>query len=387
MNIKDIDNTYVANTYARFPLLIKEGRGSIVKDENGKEYIDLTSGIGVNTFGIADDLWIEAIEAQIRKVQHMSNLYYTEPSALLAKELCERTGMKKVFFSNSGAESNECAIKIARKYAADTKGNDCYTIITLKNSFHGRTLTTLAATGQNVFHEHFQPLTPGFVHAEPNDLNSVEKLIKEHQCAGILIEVVQGEGGVIPLDKDYVKGLAKLAKENDLVLMCDEVQSGNGRSGKYFAYMHYDIKPDVVSTAKGLAGGLPFGATLFGEKVKDTLGPGLHATTFGGNPVAAAAALSIVKRIDDDLLSEVEKKSKFIKESLINTPGVKDITGLGLMLGISCEGDSTKILNKLMEQGVLVLKAKDKIRLLPPLNIPDDILKTAVEKITKAISG
>lgn len=387
MNIKDIDNTYVANTYARFPLLIQEGRGSIVKDENGKEYIDLTSGIGVNTFGIADDLWIEAIEAQIRKVQHMSNLYYTEPSALLAKELCERTGMKKVFFSNSGAESNECAIKIARKYAADTKGDDCYTIITLKNSFHGRTLTTLAATGQDVFHEHFQPLTPGFVHAEPNDLNSVEKLIKEHQCAGILIEVVQGEGGVIPLDKDYVKGLAKLAKENDLVLMCDEVQSGNGRSGKYFAYMHYDIKPDVVSTAKGLAGGLPFGATLFGEKVKDTLGPGLHATTFGGNPVAAAAALSIVKRIDDDLLSEVEKKSKFIKESLKKTPGVKDITGLGLMLGISCEGDSTKILNKLMEQGVLVLKAKDKIRLLPPLNIPNDVLKTAVEKIAKVISG
>ncbi len=384
MSITEVDKKYVMNTYNRFPVEIVSGKGSIVYSPEGKRYIDLGSGIGVTAFGIADDEWKAAIIDQISKVQHMSNLYYTEPCGQLAKMLCEKTGMSKVFFSNSGAESNECSIKAARKYAADTKGSDYYTIITLKNSFHGRTITTLAATGQDHYHELFQPLTPGFVHAEPGDIEDMKRLVSENKVAGILIECIQGEGGVIPLDKDYVLAVEKLAKENDILLMVDEVQTGNGRTGALYAYMNYGIHPDIVSTAKGLAGGLPLGATLFSEKVENALGFGEHASTFGGNPVVCSAALSILSRIDDALMEEVKEKSAFVFDFFKDAKGVESVSGMGLMIGIKTTKPAGEVLAKCMENGVLCLTAKDKIRLLPALNIPMDVLKEALEVIKEA---
>ena len=384
MSIIELDQKYVAGTYKRFPLEIVSGKGSVVKDSEGKEYIDLGSGIAVTSFGVADDAWQKAVTEQIGKVQHMSNLYYTEPCAKLAEMLCERTGMKKVFFSNSGAEANECAIKIARKYAADKKGADCYTIVTLKNSFHGRTLTTLAATGQDHFHELFQPLTPGFVSVDAGDIDQLKKLAEETKIAGIMIECVQGEGGVIPLDPEYVKELSSFVKENDIILIVDEVQTGNGRCGALYAYMKLGLEPDVVSTAKGLAGGLPMGATMMSEKVEHVLGFGDHGSTFGGNPVCAAAAISILSRIDDALLKEVQEKSDFIFKELEGAKGIESVTGLGLMIGIKTEKPAGEIVSACMEKGVLCLTAKDKVRLLPALNIPMDLLKKAVEVIKEA---
>ena len=384
MSIIELDQKYVAGTYKRFPLEIVSGKGSVVKDSEGKEYIDLGSGIAVTSFGVADDAWQKAVTEQIGKVQHMSNLYYTEPCAKLAEMLCERTGMKKVFFSNSGAEANECAIKIARKYAADKKGADCYTIVTLKNSFHGRTLTTLAATGQDHFHELFQPLTPGFVSVDAGDIDQLKKLAEETKIAGIMIECVQGEGGVIPLDPEYVKELSSFVKENDIILIVDEVQTGNGRCGALYAYMKLGLEPDVVSTAKGLAGGLPMGATMMSEKVEHVLGFGDHGSTFGGNPVCAAAAISILSRIDDALLQEVQEKSDFIFKELEGAKGIESVTGLGLMIGIKTEKPAGEIVSACMEKGVLCLTAKDKVRLLPALNIPMDLLKKAVEVIKEA---
>ena len=381
---KKIDKEYIVGTYARFPLEIVRGKGSLVYDENGKEYIDLGTGIAVNTFGVADDEITKAVTDQMNKFSHTSNLYYSEPCAKLAEQLCLRTGMKKVFFSNSGAEANECAIKVARKYAADKKGADYYNIITLKNSFHGRTITTLAATGQDVFHEMFTPLTEGFLYAEANDIASVEKLVKENKCAAIMFEVVQGEGGVNPLQKDFVSALNELAEKEDILLIADEVQIGNGRSGKLYGYMNYGITPDIVSTAKGLAGGLPLGATLLSEKVENVLTAGTHGSTFGGNPVCCSAALNVLGRIDDKLLDEVNAKSKLIFDTLSNAKGVKSVSGMGLMIGIETEKDSGEILAECMKNGVLVLKAKTKIRLLPALNIPDELLKKALEVIVNA---
>ena len=285
MNIKEKDNQYVASTYARFPLCIKSGKGSLVYDDEGKEYIDLGTGIAVNTFGVADNEWIAAVTEQLNTLQHTSNLYYSEPCANLAEQLCLRTGMKKVFFSNSGAEANECAIKTARKYGELNKGEGSTTIITLKDSFHGRTITTLAATGQDVFHKDFLPLTEGFVYAAANSKEDVERLALENKCCAVMFEVVQGEGGVLPLKKEFLTWLEEFAKEKDLLLIADEVQTGNGRTGELYGYMNFGIKPDIVSTAKGLGGGLPIGATLLGEKVKDVLGAGMHGSTFGGNPV------------------------------------------------------------------------------------------------------
>ena len=385
MNVKEIDREYIAGTYARFPLQIVSGKGSLVYDENGKEYIDLGTGIAVNTFGTADDEWIAAVTAQLAKCQHTSNLFYSEPCALLAKTLCERTGMKKVFFSNSGAEANETAIKTARKYAADKKGKDTYTIITLKNSFHGRTVTTLAATGQDVFHEDFTPLTEGFVYAEANNIESVQTLVKENKVAAIMFELVQGEGGVLPLEKDFVKDLAKIASENDILLIADEVQTGNGRTGALYAYMHYGIMPDIVSTAKGLGGGLPIGACLLGEKVKDVLTAGSHGSTFGGNPIAAAGALNILSRIDDALLADVRAKSEYIFETMQGAKGVKSVSGLGLMIGIETEKDASTVIAACRENGVLVIKAKNKVRLLPPLNISMETLAKALDVIKAAL--
>ena len=384
MNIIEIDQKYVAGTYKRFPLEIVSGKGSVVKDSAGKEYIDLGSGIAVTSFGIADDEWQKAVTEQSGKVQHMSNLYYTEPCAKLAQILCERTGMKKVFFSNSGAEANECAIKVARKYSAEKKGADCYTIVTLKNSFHGRTLTTLAATGQDHFHELFQPLTPGFVSVDAGDIAQLKKLAETTKIAGIMIECVQGEGGVIPLDPEYVKALSSFVKEQDIILIVDEVQTGNGRCGTLYAYQKLGLEPDVVSTAKGLAGGLPMGATLMSEKVENVLGFGDHGSTFGGNPVCAAAAISILSRIDDALLKEVQEKSVFIFKALEGAKGIESVTGLGLMIGIKTEKPAGEVVAACMEKGVLCLTAKDKVRLLPALNIPMELLEKAVAIIKEA---
>ena len=378
MNTIQLDKEYIASTYNRFPVEIVSGKGSVVKDVNGKEYIDFGSGIGVTSFGVADDIWQKAVIDQISQVQHMSNLYYTQPCVKLAEMLCERTGMKKVFFCNSGAEANECAIKVARKYAAEKKGEDCYTIVTLVNSFHGRTLTTLSATGQEHYHELFRPLTPGFAHVEAGNMEQLIQLSKETKIAGILIECVQGEGGVIPLDKEYVKALEKFAKENDILLMVDEVQTGNGRSGQLYAYMNLGIEPDVVSTAKGLAGGLPLGATMIGEKAKDVLGFGDHGSTFGGNPVCCAAACSILERIDDKLLAEVREKSEYIFKELSGAEGIEGVSGMGLMIGVKTVKPAGDIVKAGIENGILCLTAKDKVRLLPALNIPMDVLKKGI---------
>ena len=383
----NLDRSYIAGTYNRFPVEIVSGKGCIVKDADGKSYIDLTSGIGVTSFGVADEKWQQAVIAQLGKVQHTSNLYYTSPDAQLAKLLCEKTGMKKVFFSNSGAESNECAIKVARKWAAENKGEEYSTIITLVNSFHGRTISTLAATGQDHFHQLFQPLTPGFVHTPANDLAAFEALAAQCKPAAVMIECVQGEGGVMALEQDFVRGLAEYAKRENILLIVDEVQTGNGRTGALYSYMNYGVQPDIVSTAKGLGGGLPLGATLLGEKVENTLGPGDHGSTFGGNPVCCAGALSILERLNDDLMAEVREKSKMAFEMFQNVPGVESVSGMGLMIGIKPVKPAREVVLKCIERGVLCLTAKNKIRLLPALNIPSDTFNEALEILRAVCAG
>lgn len=383
-NIFEIDKEYVANTYARFPLQLVSGKGSLLYDNDGKEYIDLGTGIAVNTFGVADEEWANVVSAQAAKLSHVSNLYYSQPCAILAEKLCKRTGMKKVFFSNSGAEANECAIKTARKYAQDKKGMEYFNIITLKNSFHGRTVTTLAATGQDVFHTMFNPLTDGFLYADANDIETVKALVNANKCAAIMFEIVQGEGGVMPLDIEFVKQLAEIAEKEDILLIADEVQIGNGRSGKLYGYMNYGITPDIVTTAKGLAGGLPLGATLFGEKTENVLTSGTHGSTFGGNPICCAGAINVLDRIDDELLDGVQKRSKIILDTLTGAEGIKAISGMGLMLGIETEKDAGDVVAECMKNGVLVLKAKNKVRLLPSLNIPIESLTKALEVLKNA---
>ncbi|MBR2906482.1 MAG: aspartate aminotransferase family protein [Clostridia bacterium] len=384
--IQEIDKEYVAGTYARFPVEIVSGKGSEVYDSTGKRYIDMGSGIGVTAFGVSDDAWVKAVTEQLSRVQHMSNLYYTEPCGKLAQLLCERTGMKKVFFSNSGAEANECAIKVARKYAAEKKGAEYSTIVTLENSFHGRTLTTLAATGQEHYHELFQPLTPGFVHTPANDAEAFYKTMENHKVAGVLIECIQGEGGVNALCSDFVRAVADYAKEHDIVLMIDEVQTGNGRTGELYAYMNYGIKPDVVSTAKGIGGGLPLGATLLSEKVESVLGFGDHGSTYGGNPVSCAGGYSVISRLDDAFLASVKEKSAYVFSTLNGAKGVKSVSGMGLMIGIETEKPAIDVVKACIEKGVLCLTAKHKVRLLPALNIPMDVLKEAVDVIKSVIA-
>ena len=378
MNVKAADQEYIANTYSRFDLQIVSGHGSLVYDDAGKEYIDLGSGIAANAFGVCDAYWQQAVIEQVMRVQHTSNLYYTEPQARLAKLLCEKTGMKKVFFSNSGAESNECAIKAARKYASD-QGSGRDTIITLKQSFHGRTITTLSATGQEHFHHHFGPFTPGFVHVTPGDVEELRAAASGRVCA-IMLEMVQGEGGVNLLDADYVHACEEICEKNDILLIVDEVQTGNGRTGKLYAYEHFGIHPDIVSTAKGLGGGLPIGATLLGEKVKNTLTAGTHGSTFGGNPVCAAGAYSILSRIDEALLSEVAKKGEYIFSQF------PEATGLGLMVGIPTQKPAGEVVRAAIEKGVLCLTAKDKIRLLPALTIPWEQLKAGLAILKEAMA-
>lgn len=387
MSITENDKKYVANTYARFPVELVSGKGAILKDSNGKEYIDLGSGIAVNIFGVADDEWQKAVTNQLSVLPHTSNLYFTEPCSELAELLCKRTGMKKVFFSNSGAEANECAIKTARKFAFDKYGDESHsTIITLKNSFHGRTITTLKATGQDVFHTNFGPFPDGFVYAEANNFDDIKKYADDGNCIAVMMELVQGEGGVCKLDEDYVKAVAEYVREKDMLLIIDEVQTGNGRTGELYAYMHYGIEPDIVSTAKGLGGGLPIGATMLGERVENVLTSGSHGSTFGGNPVCCAGACNIIKRIDDKLLSEVKEKSAYIFSELESAKGVKSVSGLGLMIGVETEKPAKEIVNACIEKGVLVLTAKTKVRLLPSLNIDLETLKKGVQILKETIA-
>ena len=381
MNISVLDQTYVAQTYNRFPVEILSGKGSVLKDSAGKEYIDLGSGIGVNTFGVADEIWLKAVQDQLNRLHHSSNLYYSEPCAKLAQLMCEKTGMKKVFFANSGAEANECAIKVARKYSAENKSPSHYTIITLKNSFHGRTLTTLSATGQEAFHQMFHPLSPGFIHVPADDENALEQAVLSVRPAGIMLEMVQGEGGVIPLSRQFAQKAQKLALEHDVPLIIDEVQTGNGRCGSLYAYQQYGLSPDIVSTAKGLGGGLPIGACMMNEKTQSVLSYGDHGSTFGGNPVCCAGAISILRRIDDTLLNQVREKEQLVVSALNDQQGIKSVSGLGLMIGIKTVKPAREVALVCIKKGVLCLTAKDKVRLLPALNIPNEQLMWAVDVI------
>lgn len=385
MNIPQLDSTYIANTYARFPVTIARGKGSLVWDADDKVYIDMATGIAVNSFGIADPAWIRAVTEQLCTVQHASNLYYTAPDAQLAQLLCEKTGMKKVFFSNSGAEANECAIKAARKYAADKYGPERHKIVTLINSFHGRTIATLTATGQEEMHRDFNPLLPGFLYTPANDCEALKALVAEHDdIAAIMFELVQGEGGVMPLERAFVDCMAELAAEKDILLVCDEVQTGNGRTGSLYAWQQYGFTPDIMSTAKGLGGGLPIGACLFGEKTENTLTPGTHGSTFGGSPAVCAGALSILGRIDEALLAQVRAKSEYLFSAFEGKPGIEQVSGLGLMIGLKTAKPAAEVVAKCMEQGVLVLTAHGKVRLLPALNIPMELVKKAAEVIIAA---
>ncbi len=383
MNIKELDHEYVANTYSRFDAILTNGKGSTLTDENGKTYIDFGSGIAVNTFGIADETWKAAVIDQINKLQHTSNLYYTEPGARLAEMLCKRTGMKKVFFSNSGAEANECAIKAARKYGTD-QNPDKNVIITLKNSFHGRTITTLSATGQDVFHKNFTPFTEGFIHVEANNCDQLKSAISDHICA-IMIEVIQGEGGVNVLSYEFMSLIEDITSKQDILLIIDEVQTGNGRTGKLYGYMNFNLTPDIVSTAKGLAGGLPFGATMLGDKVQHTLGAGSHGSTFGANPVCAAAAISNIQRMTDDLMQTVTEKSEYIKDKVLSMPNVKSVSGLGFMLGIETDKPAGDVAKSCLEKGLLVLTAKTKVRLLPALNITYEEIDKGLEILQEVL--
>ncbi len=385
MSITQLDQEYVAATYGRFPLELREGMGAVVYDTEAHEYIDMGTGIAVNTFGYSDEEWVLAVTAQLSALQHTSNLYYTEPCAKLAELLCIRTGMKKVFFGNSGAEANECAIKTARRYSFQKYGEGRSTIVTLKNSFHGRTITTLAATGQDSFHTEFGPFTEGFVYADANDTESVISLAKENNACAVMMELVQGEGGVMKLDDSFVKEVADFCNQNDILIIIDEVQTGNGRTGSLYAFQQFGISPDIVSTAKGLGGGLPIGACMLGEKVKDTLTPGSHGSTFGGNPVVCAGAYNIISRIDDELLAGVRRKSEYIFSELSSAEGIKSVSGMGLMIGLETQKDAKEVVAKCREMGVLVLTAKTKVRLLPPLNIADELLEKAVKIIKEAV--
>ncbi len=386
-NIQSLANQYIAPTYARFDVAFVKGEGALLYDDAGKTYIDMGSGIAVNVLGYGNKPWTEAVCEQAQKLAHVSNLYYTQPQAKLAKLLCERTGMKKVFFGNSGAEANECAIKAARKYAADKHGENVKpVIVTLLDSFHGRTLATLAATGQDHYHHHFGPFPGGFVHVPPNDAAALEKALKENPVCAVMLEVVQGEGGVEPLDAQYVKAARALTEANDVLLIVDEVQTGNGRLGTLFGYQQLGIAPDIVTTAKGLAGGLPMGACLLGDKVEHTLTPGTHASTFGGNPVCAAGAVAVLNQLTDALLSDVVKKGEYVRAELSACQSVQRITGYGLMLGIQTTKDARVLVKTLLDRGVVTLTAKEKLRLLPPLTISWEELQTAVAAIKEVLA-
>lgn len=386
--IKSTDDSYVAHTYGRFPVAIKEGKNATCFDFDGKKYIDFSSGIGVNSLGFCDEDWVHAVTKQLSTLQHISNLYYTEPCTKAAKLLCEKTGFKKVFFSNSGAESNEGAIKCARKYSFTKYGEGRSKVITLVNSFHGRTVTTLAATGQDVFHNFFFPFTEGFEFVPANDIDALKNVLDGTVCA-VMVELIQGEGGVMPLEKDYVKSVSEICKENDILLIVDEVQTGVGRTGKLFAFQNFGIMPDIVTTAKGIGGGLPLGCVMFGEKTENTFVPGDHATTFGGNPVATAGAACILGKMNDEFLNEVTAKGEYIKEKLLKMPCVVGVDGMGMMLGVRLKDGikAADIVKKGIDNGVLALTAKTKLRLLPPLTISYEEIDEGLSAIEKALSN
>ena len=364
--LQQLENTYMAETFSRFPVAIERGEGATLFDTEGKRYVDFGSGIAVNIFGANDEQWKAAVIDQLSRIQHVSNYYYSEPQLDLAELLCFRTGAKRVFFANSGAEANECALKAARKYSFDKYGEGRKKIISLNGSFHGRTLFTLTATGQEAFHRFFGPFVPEVVSVDAN-MQAVEKE-SENACA-VIIECVQGESGVEALDKGFVRALRTFCDEHDILLICDEVQSGNGRTGKFCAYEHYGIVPDIMTTAKGLGGGLPIGACLFFEKTEHTLKPGDHGSTFGGNPVCCAGAVSIVSRLTEDFLLEVQGKSEYLRAKLKGFDGVKRVTGLGLMIGLEVEKPAKEIAQNCLKRGLLVLTAHEKVRIVPPLNI------------------
>ena len=378
MNTFEKDSTYIAHAYGRLPVEFARASGSEVFGSDGKRYIDLGSGIAVNIFGHCDPVWTAAVEKQLHTFAHTSNYYYSAPQADLAERLCTRTGMARVFFSNSGAEANECAIKTARKDAFDKYGKGRSTIVTLTGSFHGRTMATLAATGQDAFHNYFFPFPEGFAYTPANDAEALKAALDGSVCA-LLLEMVQGEGGVNVLDRDFVQTAAALCAERDVLLLVDEVQTGNGRTGTLYAYEQFGVKPDILTTAKGLGGGLPIGATLLGGKTAGTLTPSSHGSTFGGNPVCAAGALSVIDRIDDALLAGVRRKGAYIREKLEKHPAVGSVSGMGLMLGIQTKKDAKAVCARALEKGLLVLTAKDKVRLLPALNIPDPLLEEGLE--------
>ena len=373
--IKALDHQYVLQTYTRNELAIDHGKGAKLYDTEGKEYIDFTAGIGVCSLGYANERWARAIYDQAMKLGHISNLFYAEPYAKLAKRLVEGSGMAGAFFGNSGAEANEGMIKLARKYSYDKYGRGRATVITLKNSFHGRTITTLKATGQDHFHEFFFPFTEGFRYANANDLESIHAVAGDDVCA-VMMELIQGEGGVNPLQKDFVQAVAALCAEKDWLLLIDEVQTGIGRTGTLFAYQQFDIQPDVVTFAKGIAGGLPFGGFLANEKCRNVLGPGNHGSTFGGNPMAAAAGQVVLDTLTPDFLAQVRAKGERLKKGIENlrSPYVSGVRGMGLMLGVGVQGMTHKELrDRLMANGLLTLTAgKDTLRLLPPLVISEE---------------
>ncbi len=383
--VKAQDQKYIANTYKRFDLEIARAEGAYCYDESGKRYIDLSTGIAVNTFGACDKEWVAAVTEQLSLVTHASNLYYTAPQVRLAELLCKRTGAKKVFFANSGAEANECVIKVARKWGKDNKGESFFNVVTLKNSFHGRTIATLKATGQDVFHKDFGPFPDGFLYCDAGNCEMLKTLVCENDCCAIMLECVQGEGGVMALDKEFVSFAKRLCEEKNLLLIIDEVQTGNGRCGTLYAYEQYGIKPDLVSTAKGLGGGLPIGAAMLFERCEGVLSYGDHGSTFGGNPVACAGAYSILSRIDDALLAGVRERSKLIFDTLSCADGVVSVSGLGLMIGIETKRDASEVISRCMDAGLLVIKAKNKVRLLPPLNIELDTLKEALDILTDCL--
>ena len=383
MTFEEKDKRYIASTYARFPVRLVRGEGRTVYDAEGKSYLDLASGIGVNIFGYGDAEWMAAVTGQLGALQHASNLYYTEPCVSLAEALCERSGMEKVFFCNSGAEANECAIKAARKWGEEHKSPEHFNIVTLKGGFHGRTLAALAATGQEEYHKDFLPLTPGFLTADPEDAEGLERVVTEHKCAAVMLETVQGEGGVVPLSEEFLRAAADIAKRHDLLLIIDEVQTGMGRTGAFYSYMRFGLQPDIVTSAKGLGGGLPIGAVLFGGRTADVLTPGTHGSTFGGNPVVTAGALNIVKRLTPEFLAEVSRKGERLASALTSAKGIRAVTGRGLILGVLTEKPVGEVIAALRDEGVLVIKAKDKVRLLPPLNITDDEIDFAVRAIKK----
>ena len=380
MNTKEKDLKYIMHTYGRYDVSLKSGKGATAYDEDGKKYIDVSSGIGVNSLGYCEDGWADAVSAQAKTIQHMSNYFYSEQASNLAEKLCTLTGLSKVCFGNSGAEANECAIKIARKYSFDKYGADRNEIITLRDSFHGRTVTTLSATGQDVFHNFFFPFTQGFKYVQANDLELLKSEINDKTCA-VMLEVIQGEGGVNILDKTYVQSLVKLCNEKDILVIIDEVQTGIGRTGKLFAFENYGISPDLVTVAKGLGGGLPIGLCMCNEKLKDVMTPSTHGTTFGANPVVCAGANYVLDKVaDESFLDEVNKKGEYLEEKLLKLDKVKAVRRMGLMVGIELEsGDAHDIAVKCVENGLLIITAKTLLRMLPPFVITYEEIDEAVQ--------